>query len=270
MLLLLITTHKTIAQYYYKDIWNPRQLANEMAILKNEKIRLVSVKSFEEDGEPSPGFFCEKKLSRDYSLSETMTRSYVTSPSLLSTYFNSEGLIAQTTDSSESSVNKTQYQYDDNDKIVMVKTLTRADNDSGSIGETHSYFYNTKAVLEKMTRTKNNAEISTVNFKPDEKGNIIEEEELFKNGDKTKYFYYYDDKNHLTDVVHYNYRAKRLLPDYMHEYNSTGQIKQMISVEEGGGYYIWKYTYNDKRLRETERCFSKEKKLLGSIEYVYK
>ena len=45
----------------------------------------------------------------------------------------------------------------------------------------------------------------------------------------------------------------------------------MISTEEGdSNYFIWKYTYNDKNLRETEKCFTKERRLLGTIEYDYK
>jgi len=78
-------------------------------------------------------------------------------------------------------------------------------------------------------------------------------------------------KNRLTDIVHFNQVARRLLPDYMYEYNATNLPRQMISTEEAGSnYFIWKYTYNDKNLRETEKCFSKEKRLLGTIEYEYK
>lgn len=270
LLLTAACSNNATAQYFYKDIWNPQQLAKEMAILKNEKIRAISVKSFEDNGDPSEGFFCEKKIDKDYSLSETITRSYVTSQSLLATHFNLKGLITQTTDSTESSINRTEYFYDDNGRIITIKTSTRADDDASGIEETHNYSCNTIGALEKMTREKNNVEVSTVNFKVDEKGNVIEEEERFKNAAAKKYFYYYDDKNRLTDIVHYIDRAKRLLPDYMYEYNSAGQIKQMISIEDGGGYYIWKYTYNDKNLRETEKCLSKERKLLGSIQYEYK
>ena len=40
--------------------------------------------------------------------------------------------------------------------------------------------------------------------------------------------------------------------------------------ETGDNYFIWRYSYNDKNLRDTERCFSKEKRMLGKIEYEYK
>ena len=271
LLSIIISYTKATAQYYYKDIWNPQQLSKEMSVLKNQNIRTISVKSFEADGEPSGNFFCEKKIDKNYTRSETITRSDVTSQSLLSSHFNSKGLITNTNDSTETSISRTEYLYDDKDRIKAVRLFTKAGDDAGGIEELDNYVYNENGTLQKMMRLKNDIEYSTVNFKVDDKGNVTEEDEILKTGPGTKYFYYYDDKNHLTDVVHFNERAKRLLPDYMYEYNQRGQITQMITTEEGGGnYLIWKYTYNDQNLRDTERCLSKDKKLLGSIQYMYK
>ena len=63
----------------------------------------------------------------------------------------------------------------------------------------------------------------------------------------------------------------RMMPDYLFEYNhSAGYLTQMTTTEEGGNYYyIWKYNY-ENGLRVREKCFNKEKKLMGSIEYEYK
>ena len=73
----------------------------------------------------------------------------------------------------------------------------------------------------KMLRKKNNVLISTIHFVSDANGNIIEENVEGNSSTDKKYFYYYDDKNRLTDVVHFNEIAKRLLPNYMYEYNSA-------------------------------------------------
>ena len=82
--------------------------------------------------------------------------------------------------------------------------------------------------------------------------------------------YVYDSKNRLTDVVHLNQFNEKMLPDYIFEYNSTGLVTQMTTTEEGGSYYyIWKYTY-DNGLRTSEKCFSKERRLMGTIQYEYK
>ncbi|MEO6453842.1 MAG: hypothetical protein ABIN97_07225, partial [Ginsengibacter sp.] len=52
------------AQYFYKDIWNTRQSGKGMAFLKAGNIKSISIKSFESDGEPSQGFFCEKQIDK--------------------------------------------------------------------------------------------------------------------------------------------------------------------------------------------------------------
>ncbi len=265
-----VITSASNAQYFYKDIWNTLQLNKEFSILKNESVRNVAIKSFEDDGSPSEGFFCEKKIDKNYNHTQTISRSNVTAQSELISFYDDRGMLLKNIDSTENAYNRTEYEYDKG-KIRLVKFFTRADDDSGGITETREYFYNTNGKPEKMVRRKNNAEVSTINFTTDEKGNTIEEQELIKGATGKKYLYYYDDKNHLTDVVHFNARAQRLLPDYMYEYNQLGQIKQLISTEEGNNnYFIWKYTYNDRKLRETETCLSKEKRVLGTIRYQYK
>lgn len=270
VLITLLTYVNTEAQYFFKDIWNTRQLNKEMSLLKSEKINAISIKSFENDGMPSEGFFCEKRIDKNYTVAETVTKSDITTPSVLATYFNLKGHIIKTSDSTESALSITEYLYNDKDQVTAVNTFTKSGNDINAASESHIYTYTASGNLEKMIRKKNDAQLSIINFKVDENGNVIEEEELFTNRAAKKYFYYYDTNNNLTDVVHYNERAKRLLPDYMYEYHTTGQIKQMIILEDGGGYYIWQYTYNDQNLREKEICFSKEKKLLGSVQYLYK
>ncbi|MGF2412505.1 MAG: hypothetical protein ACQUYJ_09270, partial [Ferruginibacter sp.] len=79
-----------------------------------------------------------------------------------------------------------------------------------------------------------------------------------------------DTKNRITDVVRLNQFNQKMLPDYMFEYNNAGLITQMTTTEEGGSYYfIWKYSY-ENGLRTKEKCYSKERRLMGSIEYEYK
>ncbi len=265
-------TNIVFAQYFYKDIWNNQLLVKEFLILKNENIKTIMVKSFEDDGQPSEGFFCEKRIDKNYTQSEMASNSYISGQSLLVSFYNPKGQITRTVDSTSTSSSVSEYTYDEKGRLKTITNITKADDDLiGGITETRQYFYNANGKPDKMIRKKNNADFSTVNFISDEKGNVTEEQEVLKGNIAKKYFYYYDDKNHLTDVVHYNEIARRLLPDYMFEYNSAGQIKSMVSTEEGtSNYFIWKYTYNDQRLRETETCLSKEKRLLGTISYQYK
>ncbi|MBK8786884.1 MAG: hypothetical protein IPN43_10440 [Chitinophagaceae bacterium] len=104
-------------------------------------------------------------------------------------------------------------------------------------------------------------------FEADESGNILIE----KNAKTAEvYYYYYDAKNRLTDIVHrYSYQ-KNLFTEYSFEYNEAGQLAKMITSEKEGAYYFtWRYDYEDG-LRLNERCYSKEGRIMGSVEYKYK
>lgn len=267
--ILFLTSFSVDAQYYYKDILSNQQLNKEFSILKNEKIKTIKLKSFEDNNEPSEGFFCEKKINKNYSQSEMISRSYITGQSLLVTDYNADGRISKTTTTTPTTTNTTQYDYSPKGNLIVVRTVTTGDDDSSGITETHEYIYDSTGKPEKMMRRKNNILIATIQFVKDDKGNIIEENVTGKSNDK-KYYYYYDDKNRLTDIVHFNEVARKLLPDYMFEYDPINRPKQMISVDESGrNYFIWKYAYTDKNLPEIQKCFSKEKRLLGTIEYDY-
>ena len=258
-------------QYYYKDIWSNLQLVDEFKLLKNDNLKTIKIKSFEDDGEPSEGFFCEKKINKSYTQSQMISKSNVTGQSLLVSDYNANGQPVKTTDDTPTSTSTTEYEYNQNGQLKVIRTVTKGDDDSETITETHEYFYDEKGRPTKMLRKKSDVLIATIHFVSDSIGNIIEENVEGNSATDKKYYYYYDDKNRLTDVVHFNERAQRLLPNYMYEYNTLNQPKQMISTEEGGNnYFIWKYTYNDQNLRETEKCFSKARRLLGTIQYEYK
>lgn len=266
---LFIATLPGYSQYYYKDIISINQANKEFSILKNNSVKLVKLKSFEDNDEPSEGFFCEKKINKSYAQSEMISKSYITGQSLLVTDYSPSGLILKTTNNTPTITNTASYEYNDHNQIFKVTTITSADGDSNSISETHNYQYDDKGNISKMQRNKNGRLIGEILFKIDNKGNIIEEEPSGIGRDK-KYYYYYDDQNRLTDIVHYNEIAKRLLPDYMFEYNSKNLVRQMITIDESGrNYFIWKYSYTETNLPEIQKCFSKEKRLLGTIEFEY-
>ncbi|MGH2648346.1 MAG: hypothetical protein ACRDE8_12290, partial [Ginsengibacter sp.] len=245
LLIIFLTALSATAQYYYKDIMSNQQLNKEFSIMKNGNIKTIKLSSFEDNDEPSEGFFCEKKFNKDYTQSEMLSKSNITGQSLLVTDYNKDGLVTKTDATTPTTTNTTEFEYNNKGLLSVVRTFTKADEDSNGITETHEYEYNENGIPLKMLRKKNNILISTITFKQDEKGNIIEEDAVGTANDK-KYYYYYDDKNRLTDVVHYNEIAKRLLPDYMFEYNASNEPQQMISIDENGrNYFIWKYAYNE-------------------------
>jgi hypothetical protein len=257
------------AQYYYKDIISNKQLVAEMALLKEQKVHTISLKSFEDDGSPSEGFFCEKKINKKYTTVETFSRSYITASSVFTSFFDDKGLLLQTIDSSDIASSTSAYSYTPEGLIKNIVTENHSSDDdfNTAIREEHLYQYNEAGVPVKMIRIKNYTDSTVILFSADENNNVAIEKNA-KNGDT--YYYYYDNKKRITDVVRLNPYNKKMLPDYMFEYNNAGLITQMTTTEEGSSYYFtWKYTY-ENGLRVTEKCYSKERRLMGSITYEYK
>ena len=270
LILLMTVSTAGISQYHYLDIVSNLQLSSEMKQLKEQKIRDIQVHSFESNGDPSKGFFCKKKISKDYRKIETYTKSTISEKSILISRFNTEGQLIASNDSSAISSSSNFYQYDSKGHLTkVVNTSSSMDDDfTTKLTEEHLYFYDAKGRCLKMLRIKNQLDTATVLFTSDEKGNIIDENDLGKNG--KHYYYYYDSKNRLTDVVKFNSLRDKLLPDLLFEYNSASQVTQMITTEEGisNNYYVWKKIYNEG-LRIIEKCFSKENELLGYFEFEY-
>lgn len=258
------------AQHYYKDIVSIRQLKEEMAQLKATKIKNISVESFEADGTASKGFFCKKEISRDFKKTELGMRSLETTPSLTITLYDDDGNIQSTYDSSDISVKKIEYRYDRSGRIQSVSSIIRSSDDDfiTEISEEHRYFYTSTGSPEKMTIIKNRKDSSTILFANDEQGHTAVEKEISTG---RKIYYYYNEGGKLSDIVRENERTGKMLPDYMFEYDDKGRLLKMLNTEEGSSeYLVWLYFYNEDGLKGTEKIFSKDRKLLGRLEYSYK
>jgi YD repeat-containing protein len=256
------------AQYYYNDIVNNKAVLGELAKLKEKKIKGVKVVSLESNGEQTEGFTCQKKINRDFTEVEIYTATNESYPNTFISYFDKAGLLQRTIDSSEAGATTIDYRYDASGRLVsIISSKHFSDDDAGSSNEQHLYQYNSAGILQQMTVVKNNRDSVLYVFEADEAGNIIIEK-----NEKTAelYYYYYDTKNRLTDVVHSYNSQKKLFPEFTFEYNPEGQVTKMVTSEKEGAYfYTWRYNYEDG-LRTNERCFSKEGHLLGSVEYEYK
>jgi YD repeat-containing protein len=271
-LLLLLTcsvSTNLFAQYYYNDIVNNKQVLAELATLKEKKINGVKVLSLEATGEETEGFTCQKKINRDFTEVEIYTETNESYPNTFVSYFTKTGLLKQTVDSSEAGATTIDYTYDGAGRLISINSSKRfaTDDDAGVVLEKHLYNYDAAGILKQMTLVKNNRDTTLFVFEADESGNVIIEKNA-KTGEV--YYYYYDNSNRLTDIVHkYSYQ-KTLFPEYAFEYNEAGQLVKMITTEKEGAYYFtWRYVY-ENGLRINERCYSKEGRIMGSVEYKYK
>jgi YD repeat-containing protein len=272
IIILLLASSASVnlhAQYYYNDIVNNKQVLAELATLKAKKINGVKVISLESTGEESEGFTCQKKINRDFTEVEIYTETNESYPNTFISYFTRAGLLQRTVDSSEAGATTIAYSYDASGRLVSVYSSKHfsTDDDAGVVVEHHLYKYNDAGMLEKMTLVKNNRDTTIYEFKADENGNVGIEKNS-KTGED--YYYYYNSKNQLTDIVHrYSYQ-KKLFPEYAFEYDEAGQLIKMINTEKEGAYYFtWRYDY-ENGMRVNERCYSKEGRIMGSVEYKYK
>lgn len=266
--LMIICFNYCAAQYYYKDILNTQNTSSELIKYKNATIAKVKLSSFEADGTITKDFFCEKKISKDYKKTTLLSLDAELGKSIFETYYNEKNNIIKTVDSSEQFSCTTNFIYDENNRLFSAISHSSSHDDdfiNNSI-EAHQFEYDQKGNPKRLLIIKNQKDTTVILFSCNEKGQVIVEKDT-----KTafKYYYYYDDKNHLTDVVHMSEYNIKPTPDYIFEYNSNDEITQMItSGEQKANSMIWKYDY-ENGLRIKERYFSSSKKYLGKIEYQY-
>lgn len=271
LLLLLIFSGFTCiasAQYYFNDILTTRQTNKQYKLLKDNSIQQVTAKSFEADGTISEDFSLTQQLSQNSTVITT-TSEHTGSGKTISIAQYNNNKIKKSTDSSDHIKSITTYSYNNND-LLNISTVTEDVFMNNNSTEVHQWLYENNVPV-KMLLIKNSIDTTVVEFIKDSLGNIAEERWQKKGRTAETYFYYYNEKNNLTDIVRYNIRAKRLLPDFMFEYDEKGTLIQAIQVPQGSAeYLVWQYVYNSNGLKQQELCFTKSRRPMGRIAYSYK
>jgi hypothetical protein len=273
-ILLLVTfgfaLTKLQSQYYYNDVLLTSQTSEKQAKSAIAKVYSIDFLSFDGEGQPIDGMKSEQKYKKDYSESNTITRLPIGGTSYSRSNFDKKFRLLQQVDSSEDHRNSTQYEYDLQGNLQKVKTSNQSEG-GFVMTEEHLWIYDKNGHPVSMTKIKNGKDSILVVFVLDEKGNVVEENSTRKGQALPSVYYYYDGLGKLTDVVRYNKAAKKLLPDYVFEYDEKGRMGSMIVVPEGSNdYQKWYYSYDEDNLKQLEICYSKSKQLIGKIEYQYK
>lgn len=266
---LLMTAGTVSAQYYFNDIISTQLSNNQYKLLRSQKIRKINAVSYEADNTLTEGFALEEDISLD---GKRITLSTSTSGgnTAVTNRFYELGKLKKTQSSGKNIENKTEYTYTDKgwiQKIVLTTTDTAM---KSTLTEAHEWSYNETGLPASMLKIKNRTDTTLVELVRDEQGNVVEERWKKKNRTLETYYYYYDASKRLTDIVRYNIRLKKLMPDFQYEYDSNGRTTQMIQFSwNSSSYIIWKYTYNEKGLKKDETGYDKEKKPIGRIVYSY-
>lgn len=269
---LLLITCFVSAQHYYNDILGTKKTIDLWKLYKQNAVSNITTKSTESDGQPSEGFLLEQKINLQSRTIETATGSAATGKSLLTSYFNEKDQLIKTVDKNDNSENSSVYTYDNDGKLISIEINSITQDTSFSLTEKHIWYYNSNGQPEKMLKIKNETDTVTVRINYDEKGNAGEEVDFAKGKQLERYYFYYNAKKQLTDIVRYNIRYKRMLPDYSFDYDDAGRLNEMTVYRvqsSGSDYLTWMYLYDEKGLKLKEACVDRDRKLVGKIEYSY-
>jgi hypothetical protein len=270
LLSILVAAVSTVsAQYYYKDITGSRETTDMMKIYLANKVSRVQVNSYDAQNTKSDDIFVEQAFSPKDMLLKTVTRTDSSDESVLLSYINGEGQVIKTVDSTDAVKSVTNYRYNNSGFLEAVTSLTADTSKTIAEKEEHLWFYK-DGKPTRMLRIKNDIDTMYVDFKLDENGNVSEEQGMRKGVKNDPVYYYYDSKGRMTDIVRYNNKAKRLLPEYMFEYSPANQVIQRITVPANGSkYLIWRYQYDSLGLKIKEAIYDRYKDLNGKVEYIY-
>ena len=257
------------AQHYYKDIVGTRESAELIRNYMKNKVSRVVLTSYDAENTRMQDFYVEQQFSPATLVLKTISGSSQNNPSILLTYANAEGNVIKTVDSSNLVVSTTSYSYNANGQL---QEIIHSSSDSARFinkSDRHIWYWN-GIHPSRMIRIKNGNDSTIVEFKLDDQGNVIEENEIRKGVKSSPVFYYYNDQNQLTDIVRHNSKVGILLPEYMFEYSEKGEVIQKITVPiNNPDYLIWRYQYNTNGLKTKEAIYDKHKSLNGKIEYQY-
>jgi uncharacterized protein RhaS with RHS repeats len=257
------------AQYYFNDIVTQQVASKQHQLLKSNNIRKVTATSFENDNQAADNFSLSQEINED--ASQVITRSSTPESGLSITTSSYRGnRLIKTDDSSAHVRSAITYTYDASGKLSIIRTITK-DAFMGSLSEeSHNWFYKENGQPAYMLRIKDKFDTTRIEFTYDEKGYVAEETWKKKNTSLEHYYYYYDDAGHLTDVVRFNAKVKKMLPDFLYEYDADGRIIKATQVPaNSSNYIVWTYTYNSKGLKQQEVATNKQHQLIGKVDYRY-
>lgn len=270
LLFLLILSGSVQAQYYYKDIIGTQETNDLIKKLSGGKIRSVVLTSYEADGNLTEGFLVQQTVLGNPTQLRTVTKTGDSDPSILVSYFDDKLRLIKTVDSTGGLANISTYQYDEKGNIINIKTWSTDTSGATLVEEEHDWIYDATGRITKMIRKKNKLPANEIVFIYDENGDLVEEKTIQNGASRGSLYYYYNDMHQITDIVRFNERAQRLLPDYMFEYSPSGQVIQKITIPANSTeYFIWRYQYDEKGIKTKEALYDKSKKLLARIEYRY-
>jgi YD repeat-containing protein len=267
--LLVFTAASLRAQYYYNDLIGTQETNRQMQTYLAHKVKTVTASGYDQRNVKANDFL-EFHEVKENGRALKITSHTNASHAVYYNRFDERGRLVSSIDSSSAVQNISTYEYDAAGRIIRIENNTRDSANDFSQTETHLWQYNGAGLPEKMWRIIGTDSLE-IRFRPDEEGNTGDERTFRKGVETGAVYYYYDDKKRLTDIVRYNTRLKKLMPDILFEYDEKDRVIQKITTTSSInlGYLIWRYIFDEKGLKTKEALFNDDKQLTGKIEFSY-
>lgn len=258
------------AQYYYNDIVGTRETNRQMKAYIDNKVRTVSATGYDQHNVKATDF-AEVQEVKENGTALRISSYTNGNRSVFYNRFDNQGRLSSIIDSSSAIQSVTSYTYNAAGQVIQVQNIVKDSANDFDQTEVHKWYYTSTGRVERMWRIINNNDSLEIRFTPDEDDNAGDEKTYRRGVEAGTVYYYYDDKKRLTDIVRYNTKAKRLIPDIMFEYDESNRVIQKITTTSSLdlGYLIWRYVYDTKDLKTKEALFNDDKQLTGKIEYSY-
>ncbi len=270
VLFFILTTIIARSQFYYNDIIGTQELNQRMKDYVTTRVASITATGFDPYGMKNNSFYELHEVKENGKLLKVSSLNETDRKNTLYRFDDNGRLITQT-DSSVGVKAVIEYKYDNTGRLIsLLNTTTDTDNEFNQTEE-HVWIYAPNGSPEKMWKIMNRKDSLQYGFTID--NNNVADEYPIRNKVKYDplYYYYYDAKNRLTDVARYNKIVKKILPDFMFEYDEQDHVIQKIATVSGAqvGYVIFRFGFNEKGLKNKEVLFNKLKQKTGSIDYQY-
>jgi hypothetical protein len=263
------------AQYYYNDLIALNQWERKVQTFRKEQVILIQETAILPTGEKQTDYKQSYILSR---CGDTLLKNRSTTEfDIKTTYvFNSTGSLETETEIQPGMYTRIVYKRDVNGNVARIENTHLDSLVDFKDHEIHEWRYNTKNQPTQLWRIveqfDGKFDTTTIRFLVDTNG-LVTEEQTYKKKTLTSFiYYYYDEKGNLTDIVRYNEKWKRLLPDQLFEYDEKGNIIQRMQLtgSRDVSYLIWRYGFGQNGLLTEEALFNNKKEHTGSIRYSYR
>lgn len=272
MLILLLSGIQ--AQYYYNDLFSIKQLEAKQNSYQANRVKQVNETALLTGGQKQPDYQQWTRISiHADTFWQQKNKEQLTITTCL--VFEKNGKLKGVIENQPDLRNNTIYERSASGSVSIIETDFFDSTMDFRDHEIHRWFYNEKGMPQVMWRLAEQfdgrMDTTEIRFTLDSAGRVAEERSYRKGKETGFFYYYYNESGQLTDIVRYNDKWNRLLPDLMFEYDEQGNLiqKMQLTSSRDMTYLIWRYGYDKKRLMYEEALFNEKKEHTGSIRYSY-